>query len=108
MISSHILDTHLGKPAADVEVKLFDAQGKLLATAYTNNDGRVLAADFGLDHIEVADYSLEFATKSYFDKQQLATFFPKAVIHFSVIDAEQHYHIPLLISPFAYSTYRGS
>lgn len=54
------------------------------------------------------DYSIEFATKAYFDVQGLATFFPKAVIHFSILDAAQHYHIPLLISPFAYSTYRGS
>ena len=49
MISTHILDTHLGKPAADVEVKLMDATGQVLATASTNNDGRVLVPDFGLD-----------------------------------------------------------
>ena len=108
MISSHILDTHLGQPARGVEIKLFDASGTCLSTAYTNDDGRVLAPDFGLNHIDVGDYSLEFSTKNYFDAQQLATFFPKAVIHFSITAAEQHYHIPLLISPFAYSTYRGS
>jgi len=99
MISTHILDTHLGKPAANVEVKLIDATGQVLATAATNSDGRVLVPDFGLDSISAGDYSIEFATKAYFDTQGLATFFPKAA---------QHYHIPLLISPFAYSTYRGS
>lgn len=108
MISTHILDTHLGKPASNVEIKLFSANGGLLATAFTNEDGRVLANDFGLDSIQVGDYSLEFATKSYFSAKNLDTFFPKAVIHFSIGNTEQHYHIPLLISPFAYSTYRGS
>lgn len=108
MISTHILDTHLGQPAANVEIKLFNAAGELLATALTNQDGRVLASDFGLSHIEASDYSIEFATKAYFEQQHLATFFPKAVIHFSISNADQHYHIPLLISPFAYSTYRGS
>ncbi|WP_313659904.1 hydroxyisourate hydrolase, partial [Acinetobacter variabilis] len=53
-------------------------------------------------------YSLEFATSDYFEGLGLETFFPKAVIHFQVKDASQHFHIPLLISPFAYSTYRGS
>lgn len=108
MISTHILDTTLGKPAANVEIKLFSSSGELLATAFTNQDGRVSATDFGLSNIEVDDYSIEFLIKPYFDAQQIDTFFPKAVIHFSVTDANQHYHIPLLISPFAYSTYRGS
>jgi 5-hydroxyisourate hydrolase len=108
MISTHILDTHLGQPARQVAIHLFDAQGQLLATAFTNQDGRVLAADFGLSAIHCGDYSLEFATQAYFAQQQLATFFPKVVIHFTIQDASQHYHIPLLISPFAYSTYRGS
>lgn len=108
MISTHILDTHLGQPASLVEIKLFSAKGQLLATALTNQDGRVNSTDFALDSIEIGDYSLEFSTKAYFEAKQLETFFPKAVIHFSVLDTAQHYHIPLLISPFAYSTYRGS
>jgi 5-hydroxyisourate hydrolase len=108
MISSHILDTHLGQPARGVETKLFTAQGDLLATAFTNQDGRVSAADFALDEIIAGDYYMEFDTQPYFNQKQLATFFPKVVIYFSVVDASQHYHIPLLISPFAYSTYRGS
>lgn len=108
MISSHILDTNLGQPAVDVEVRLFNGEGKQLAKARTNQDGRVLVNDFGLAHIEAGDYSIEFATQDYFAAQHIATFFPKAVIHFSITDATQHYHIPLLISPYAYSTYRGS
>lgn len=106
MISTHILDTHLGQPARNVAVKLYDASGTLLAEAETNQDGRV--SDFQLSQINSGDYSLEFSTADYFKRLNLATFFPKAVIHFSIVDVRQHYHIPLLISPFAYSTYRGS
>lgn len=106
MISTHILDTHLGKPAANVTIHLYDAQGQRLATSTTNNDGRV--SDFDLSEFLVGDYSLEFEIAVYFSQLNTHTFFPKVVIHFSVTDAKQHYHIPLLISPYAYSTYRGS
>jgi 5-hydroxyisourate hydrolase len=108
MISTHILDTALGQPAAQVDVKLFNHVGELLACAQTNIDGRIQAADFGLEALISGEYALEFNTKDYFEKQGLETFFPKAVIHFYIQNTEQHYHIPLLISPFAYSTYRGS
>lgn len=108
MISSHILDTSQGKPVPDVELKLFNAQDQCLATAYSNDDGRVLSTDFALSHIESGDYRIEFATEAYFTAQGIPTFFPKVVIHFSVTHPEQHYHIPLLIGPYAYSTYRGS
>ncbi|NUF64233.1 hydroxyisourate hydrolase [Acinetobacter bereziniae] len=106
MISSHILDTHLGKPATDVVIKLFDAQEQLIAESKTNNDGRV--ADFNLSEIQTGQYRLVFYTADYFNRFDLNTFFPKVVIDFFVNDINQHYHIPLLISPFAYSTYRGS
>ena len=106
MISTHILDTHLGKPASHVLIKLFDEEGALLGKAFTNEDGRV--TDFGLTEFKEGEYSLEFATSDYFEGLGLETFFPKAVIHFQVKDASQHFHIPLLISPFEYSTYRGS
>ncbi|MCL6247978.1 hydroxyisourate hydrolase [Acinetobacter sp. ANC 4945] len=106
MISSHILDTNLGKPAANVRIQLFNADGELLGSAQTNADGRV--NDFALKDFTAGAYSLEFATAEYFQTLNTETFFPKAVIHFYVKDASQHFHIPLLISPFAYSTYRGS
>lgn len=106
MISSHILDTNLGKPAVNVSIQLFDEDSKLIGSAKTNADGRV--TDFGLKDFKKGAYSLEFATAEYFKTLGTETFFPKAVIHFYVKDASQHFHIPLLISPFAYSTYRGS
>ncbi len=106
MISTHILNTALGKPAQDVLVKLFSEQGELLAESMTDQDGRI--ADFNLKILQAGTYSLEFSIESYFSNMEIDTFFPKAVIYFSVTNTEQHYHIPLLISPFAYSTYRGS
>lgn len=106
MISSHILDTNIGKPAANVTIRLYAEDGLLLGEAKTNVDGRV--TDFGLTQFEAGAYSLEFEISEYFKALNTATFFPKAVIHFYVNDASQHYHIPLLISPYAYSTYRGS
>lgn len=106
MISTHILDTALGRPASGVLVSLYDQNGQRLAQAQTDQDGRI--KDFGYSDFKAQHYSLEFETASYFEKQSCATFFPKAVIHFSIVDPEQHYHIPLLISPYAYSTYRGS
>ena len=106
MISTHILDTHLGKPASDVVVRLYDQNNMLLAESKTNADGRV--ADFHIQRFEKGRFSLEFETAEYFHHLNTNTFFPKAVIHFYIDDLTQHYHIPLLISPFAYSTYRGS
>ena len=71
-----------------------------------NQDGRI--ANFGETTFAEGHYSLEFFTAEYFENLNIETFFPKAVIHFSIKHSVQHYHIPLLISPFAYSTYRGS
>lgn len=107
MISTHILDTNLGKPAAHVEVKLFHAEThELIATATTNPDGRV--SDFELKDLTKGAYQLEFEIAPYFSSQQVKTFFPCVCIQFFIEDINLHYHIPLLISPFAYSTYRGS
>jgi 5-hydroxyisourate hydrolase len=106
MISTHILDTALGKPAQDVCVKLFSEDGVLLGESKTDQDGRV--SDFNIGALAAGSYSIEFAIQPYFAKLNTETFFPKTVIYFSVSNSEQHYHIPLLISPYAYSTYRGS
>lgn len=107
MISTHILDTHLGQPARQVNVRLYDAKTHtLLGQAQTNNDGRV--SDFGLTHLVAGAYLLEFDIEAYFAASQLKTFFPQVSIQFFIENAQEHYHVPLLISPFAYSTYRGS
>ncbi|MFI7968947.1 hydroxyisourate hydrolase, partial [Acinetobacter baumannii] len=65
-------------------------------------------SDFGIKNLGKGAYQLEFEVAPYFSSQQIKTFFPRVCIQFFIEDTNQHYHIPLLISPFAYSTYRGS
>lgn len=105
-ISSHILDTQIGKPAANVQVKLYNSAGQCIAESLTNADGRVNA----FEHTETAagHYRLVFMTDAYFQSLGIEHFFVSVTIDFCVNDPTQHYHIPLLLSPFAYSTYRGS
>ncbi len=80
MISTHILDTHLGKPATDVVVRLFAEEGRLLAETKTNTDGRV--SDFGIVDLKTGIYSLEFFTSAYFEGLGLETFFLKQLFIF--------------------------
>lgn len=105
-ITTHILDASLGRPAADVAVQLQSAAGEVIADGRTDADGRV--KDLGPEHLEVGDYRLRFEVGEYFARTDTATFYPVVNIDFTVASADQHYHVPLLISPFAYSTYRGS
>ena len=78
MISTHILDTGLGKPASNVLAHLFNEQGLLIGKATTNQDGRI--ANFGETTFAEGHYSLEFFTAEYFENLNIETFFPKAVI----------------------------
>ncbi len=109
-ITTHILDTASGKPAIGVRLYLEQKRGndwQLLASGTTNKDGRVsdlLPADALL---EAGEYRMVFETAPYFEAQNKATFYPQVEIRFYIRDAT-HYHIPLLISPFGYTTYRGS
>jgi 5-hydroxyisourate hydrolase len=111
-ISTHVLDTVLGKPAAAVPVGLEkqDGQGgwSLLTSSHTDNDGRCsqLLAD---DKVLAAGrYRLTFDTASYFASRKIETLYPVVQITFQVRDGESHFHIPLLLSPNGYTTYRGS
>lgn len=118
-LSSHILDTHLGKPAADIAVTLHRVEQEnraiLLATATTNSDGRVSPDHWQFetsvdseDHVlNTGRYTLTFDTQAYFDTQKLKAFYPQVIIDFVVSDSS-HYHVPLLLSAHGYSTYRGS
>lgn len=108
-ITTHVLDTALGRPAAGVPVRLerLTSDGPAtLADTRTNADGRV--ADLGPDRAGKGTYRLTFDTATYFGQTEQPCFFPEVTIGFSVTDADQHYHVPLLLSPFSYSTYRGS
>ncbi len=105
-LSSHILDTVSGKPAANIEVTLYTyPEGDCLATGNTDQDGRVRFSDTSL---ECRSYTLKFATQAYCQKQFGQAFFPVVEVHFTIDDPDRHYHIPLLLSPYSYSTYRGS
>jgi 5-hydroxyisourate hydrolase len=107
MISTHILDTSLGSPAKDVNVELARHDGKewkLLVSENTNADGRIV---FNTPP-EKGVYRLKFKTEDYFLKNNQAAFFVVAPVVFNITDISRKYHIPLLLNPFGYSTYRGS
>jgi 5-hydroxyisourate hydrolase len=113
VISTHVLDTARGGPAREVGFTLEylvagAGRWELLASAKTNADGRapgLLAAD----HVMLAGtYRLTFDTGGYFAGMQVEGFYPKVEIVFVINEPTQHYHVPLLLSPFGYSTYRGS
>lgn len=110
-ITTHILDTARGSPAAGVAVSLSlqvaDAW-QLLATGTTNSDGRaadLLPADKPLP---AGIYKIHFDTAGYFSSSDLPVFYPWADVVFAINGDGTHYHIPLLLSPYGYSTYRGS
>lgn len=109
MISTHVLDTARGAPAAGVAVRLWRINGEereLMATGQTNADGRV-APLFG-GELEPGTYVLLFSAGEYYREINIATFFEDIPVHFVIEKGAGNYHIPLLLAPFAYSTYRGS
>lgn len=108
-VSTHVLDAISGRPAVGVAVTLAH-QGvdgwSPVAAGVTDDDGRI--ADFGPVDLDPGVYRVSFATGDYFAGLGKATFYPEVVIAFTLDDAAAHYHVPLLLSPYAYSTYRGS
>lgn len=108
-VTTHVLDTALGRPAAGVPVRLEHVTGdgaEVLAKVATDHDGRV--ADLGPDQVQPGTYRLVFDAAAYYAATGQSSFFPEVSITFTLADPAQHYHVPLLLSPFAYSTYRGS
>lgn len=111
-ISTHVLDVSRGAPAENITITLERIEGQgvatLIAGGITNADGRVasLAPDNGT--LYGGSYRLRFDVAAYFAAQQRETFYKEICIDFKVADTPQHYHVPLLLSPFGYSTYRGS
>ncbi|GAB95630.1 5-hydroxyisourate hydrolase [Kineosphaera limosa] len=105
-VTAHVLDSVRGAPAAGIDVHLTTADGTPIARARTNDDGRV--PELGPPTLESGVYRITFSTGEYFAARDQATFYPSVTIDFRVDAAEQHYHVPLLLSPFAFSTYRGS
>src|SRR5690349_2757620 len=114
-LSTHVLDTAQGKPGAGVEVDLFriDEAGRvLLKSEVTNQDGRCNAPLLEGEELQPGQYELVFAAGDYFASQGVALaeprFIDRVTIAFGVADASQNYHVPLVVSPWSYSTYRGS
>lgn len=109
-ITSHVLDTSKGKPAAGITVVLFmesDHHWTELGSDVTNEDGRVTALADPDVVLPRGDYKLRFETRAYFERNGIAAFYPFIEIVFHANSGE-HYHVPLLLNPFGYSTYRGS
>ena len=110
-ITTHILDTARGQPADGVNLSLFQQDGERwteLGGGTTNNDGRVpnlLPADLTLP---AGTYRMHFATADYFEGRGESVFYPWVDVVFKLDGKGDHYHIPLLLAPFGYSTYRGS
>ena len=105
-ISTHVLDTARGCPARGVPVRLEAEDGTVLAEAVTDDDGRV--AQLGGDDLSPGRVRLVFDTAGYHATSGELAFFPEVVVTIDVFDADGRLHVPLLLSPFAYSTYRGS
>jgi 5-hydroxyisourate hydrolase len=100
-VSTHVLDAVRGRPAAGVAVRLSAADGTEVASGVTDGEGRVRELAGALPD---GVYRLAFAVEEYLGE----TFYPEVVIAFRVRDGAEHHHVPLLLSPYAYSTYRGS
>jgi hydroxyisourate hydrolase len=98
-LSTHVLDTVKGVPAAGVAIEL--RRGDEVVGATTNEDGRARL----LEDTPAGEYELTFAVGDYFGERQ---FLDRVPIRFTIADPEAHYHVPLLVSPWSYSTYRGS
>jgi len=121
-ITCHVLDSSRGMPGKNIQVKLevreFSDKNetetwKIVGQTYTNNDGRcpnLVSSDYKitLDSNSSAIYRITFYTLKYFDELGQKSFYPYVQVIFEITDPNQHYHVPLLISPFSYTTYRGS
>lgn len=110
-ISTHVLDTSRGVAAARVHVMLERETSKeewaALADAFTDADGRIKAL-LPPGSLQAGTYRLTFETGAYWAAQNIACFHPLIEVTFTIADAARHYHVPLLVSPFGYSTYRGT
>lgn len=114
-LTTHVLDTARGLPAAQIKIELFRLTGsssEKIAEATTNADGRTDTPILPVGQMSAGRYELVFHTGAYLDQNGLATgelkFLDEIPIRFGIDDEEAHYHVPLLLSPYGYSTYRGS
>ena len=114
-LSTHVLDVTQGRPGAGVEVELYAVEGQgrtLLKSVVTNHDGRCDSPLLQGEEMRAGQYELVFAAGDYFAKQGVELpeprFVDRVIIACGIADPTQNYHVPLVVSPWAYSTYRGS
>jgi len=110
-ITTHVLDIALGRPAQSMAVTLELKKGRTwteLGKGRTNTDGRITNLLPANHALSTGTYRLTFDTDSYFTAAGATSFYPQVQVTFAITDAGQHYHVPLLLSPYGYSTYRGS
>jgi 5-hydroxyisourate hydrolase len=108
-VTTHVLDATSGRPAVGVTATLGRRAGtgwQEVASGRTDADGRISA--FGPQDLAAGVYQVTFAVGPYFAERGQPTFYPEVTIPFTIDDPAAHYHVPLLLSPYAYSTYRGS
>lgn len=109
-ITTHVLDTAAGRPAAGVPISLSlmtDEGWKTVGEGVTNSDGRITDL-LPADQLKIGTYRIVFETGVYFESNGQTGFYPFVPVVFVITEAEQHYHVPLLLNPYGYSTYRGS
>ena len=111
-ITTHVLDTSIGRPAAGVGVTLERLTGgeswEIAGTGRTDDDGRLRTLLTSAAPVTPGVYRLVFDTAAYFRAYSMPVFYPHVAIAFAVAEGEAHYHVPLLLSPYGYTTYRGS
>jgi 5-hydroxyisourate hydrolase len=111
-ITTHVLDTARGRPAADLEIHLErrspEGSWGLIGRGATDNDGRLRTLLDDGETLLPGFYRITFDTGGYFAQLGVEGFYPEVSVVFEIRDAGQHYHVPLLLSPYGYSTYRGS
>jgi 5-hydroxyisourate hydrolase len=111
-VTTHVLDTSRGSPASGILVRLEQRVGtddwRPVGSGHTNTDGRVSDLVPAGTALTPGQYRLTFETQPYFASQSVQAFYPNVVVTFEAAAGEAHYHVPLLLSPFGYSTYRGS
>jgi len=109
-ITTHVLDLVRGRPAAGVAVRLErgDHGGPWIEVGAAATDANGRTGDLAATPLEAGHHRLTFETGAYFRAQGIAAFHPRVVVSFDVADPAQHHHVPLLVAPFGYSTYRGS
>jgi 5-hydroxyisourate hydrolase len=110
-LSTHVLDTSIGRPAADVAVTVYRRDGTdwtPVGSGFTDGDGRIQALLERDAQPAAGEFRIVFDVARYFSARRVESFYGQVTVEFNVRDAAAHYHVPLLVSPYGYSTYRGS